>query len=244
MKQISRLDKFIANNSIYSRRQVKKLLQQGRVKLDNALVKDGALKLLAGQKVELDGKQLLDFGAIYLMLNKPLGVISATVDSQQPTVLGLIDEPYAKKLHLVGRLDKQTSGLLLLSNDGAFSAKICAPNSGFYKTYIVHTARDIKPDYEAQFAGGILLRNETTATRAAIFKQLAPRIAKLSIAEGRYHQVRRMFAAVGNHVLALKRVQIGNLKLDPSLKQGQYRPLSKQELQAFNSSSQLKTRQL
>jgi len=167
------------------------------------------------------------------MMNKPAGYVSATVDDESETVVSLIDEPYAEVLHLAGRLDKQSTGLLVLTNDGGWSRRVTEPESSIGKRYLVSTESEIAEDAVASFAEGIYFAFEDLTTLPADLEVLTPQTAIITIYEGRYHQVKRMFRAVGNRVLSLHRLSIGELELDDSLASGEYRLLSPAEVEMF-----------
>src|SRR5699024_3382527 len=152
----------------------------------------------------------------------------ASHDALHPTVFYFIDEPASQKLHIAGRLDIDTTGLVLLTDDGQWSHRITSPKHHCCKTYLVTVAEPLTPDKIKIFADGLLLQGEKQPTKPAVLDIIAPYCARLTISEGRYHQVKRMFAAVGNHVTALHRQQIGDIKLD--IEAGQYRPLTEQEI--------------
>lgn len=178
-------------------------------------------------------------GALYLMMHKPCGLLSATRDARHATVLSLLPEGLAARVHLVGRLDKDTSGLLLLTDDGDWSHRISSPARHCAKTYLATLAEPLQPAAEACFAAGIQLRGEARLTRPALLERLSPTLARVTLGEGRYHQVRRMFAALGNRVVTLHRERIGGLSLDPTLAPGQWRELDDTERAAVVAQSGL-----
>jgi len=167
------------------------------------------------------------------MLHKPEGVICANEDSEHPTVLDLINEPKKYSLQIVGRLDKDTTGLVLLTDDGQWNHQVTSPNKACAKTYLVRLKHPLKGDEVEQFNDGLLLKSETKKTRPATLIINDEFHATLSISEGRYHQVKRMFGAVGNRVETLHRQSIGAINLDPELTPGDYRPLTDDEIKAF-----------
>jgi 16S rRNA pseudouridine516 synthase len=167
------------------------------------------------------------------MLNKPQGVICATTDPGHRTVLDLLDVENKKGLHPAGRLDIDTTGLVLISDDGDWSHRITAPRHKCPKTYRVTLAEPLEEQVAAQFAEGIALHNEEKKTQPATLEILSPTEVRLTIGEGKYHQIKRMFAAVGNHVVALHREAIGALQLDEALAPGEYRQLSEEERNLF-----------
>lgn len=229
-----RLDKYIAHATAWSRSEVRGLLRAGRVQVDGRAVRDAGMALPAGAEVTLDGSPLAPRGPRYLMLNKPLGVVSATRDGGHRTVLDLLRGEDTEGLHLAGRLDADSSGLVLLTDDGQWSHRVKAPGR-HDKRYRVRTARPIAPDTAARFAEGLRLRGEEDRpTLPARLEVLAPCEALVWVREGRYHQVRRMFAATGNHVEALHREAVAGIELDPALAPGAWRPLTAAEIAAGN----------
>lgn len=225
-----RLDKFISHARPYSRSEVRQLLKAGRVAVNGQPVRDAGLALQAGDSVTLDGETVSLRGPRYFMLNKPLGVVSATRDGGHLTVLDLLRGEEREGLHLAGRLDSDSSGLVLISDDGQWSHRIKAPGR-HEKRYRVHTARPVSPDTVEQFAAGLRLRGEEDRpTLPARLQLLGPCEALVWLQEGRYHQLRRMFAAVGNHVEALHREAVAGIELDPALAPGEWRPLTAAEI--------------
>jgi 16S rRNA pseudouridine516 synthase len=224
-----RLDRFVSQATGLSRSQARALIRRGEILLDGLPVKDQARQVGGAQRVERAGATLALPGPLYLMLNKPCGLLSATSDSAQQTVLSLLPATLAARLHLVGRLDKATSGLLLLTDDGAWSHRVTSPNHHCAKTYIAQLAEPLVDDAERRLAQGLLLRNETAPLRPASLQRLDALRVQITITEGRYHQVRRMFAALGNRVVALHRQRIGGLTLDERLRPGQWRALTPAE---------------
>jgi 16S rRNA pseudouridine516 synthase len=228
-----RLDRFLIRRGIHSGKEVTRLLVEGKVLVDHEIETSGLRKIDRFSRVELDGEILQDQEAVYLMLHKPAGYLSATTDPLHPTVMELIDHPLRDELHLAGRLDRASTGLLLLTNDGRWSKRVTEPVEETPKVYQVTTRDVISPDTAAIFAQGIYFAYEDLTTRPAVLEILADRKAILTIHEGRYHQVKRMFHAVGNQVLGLHRESIGPLVLDSSLPSGKFRRLSEVEVAFF-----------
>ena len=164
------------------------------------------------------------------MLNKPEGYVCSTDDPDHPTVLYFLDEPVAHKLHAAGRLDIDTTGLVLMTDDGQWSHRITSPRHHCEKTYLVTLESPVSDDTAEHFAKGVQLHNEKDLTKPAVLEVITPTEVRLTISEGRYHQVKRMFAAVGNHVVGLHRERIGAIELDPDLAPGEYRPLTEEEI--------------
>lgn len=221
-----RLDRFVSQAAGVSRSQARTLIRQGGISVNGEPTKDAARRVCPGEVVEHRGARLGLPQPAYLMLHKPCGLLSATSDGRQTTVLSLLPPALAARVHLVGRLDKETSGLLLLTDDGAWSHRVSSPAHGCAKTYLAQLAEPLVADAEERLLQGLVLRREKVPTRPATLERLDATRVRITITEGRYHQVRRMFAALGNHVLALHRERIGGLVLDESLEAGQWRELS------------------
>ena len=229
-----RLDKFIAQQLGVSRAIAGREIRGSRVTVDGDIVKDSSFKLLPEHDVEYDGNTLVQqTGPRYFMLNKPQGYVCSTDDPDHPTVLYFLDVPVAHKLHAAGRLDIDTTGLVLMTDDGQWSHRVTSPRHECAKTYHVWLADPIAPETAELFAEGILLRSERDKTRPAKLELLGECEARLTIHEGKYHQVKRMFAAVGNKVIGLHREQVGDLVLDEALAPGEYRELTAEEIAAF-----------
>jgi 16S rRNA pseudouridine516 synthase len=227
-----RLDRFLGNLPNFSRQDVRHLLVSGRVCVDGQPVRDGRSEVRVFSRIELDG-QPLQAGKVarYLMLHKPVGVVSATEHPEHRTVLDLLEEP--QDLHLAGRLDLNTSGLLLLTNDGQWSRRATSPGSKQPKVYRVETRDEIDPACVDVFARGLYFAYEDLTTLPAVLEILAPRQARLTLFEGRYHQIKRMFGHFRNPVVSLHRQSVGAIELDPQLAPGQYRALTEQEVASF-----------
>lgn len=225
-----RLDKFVAHTTPHSRSEVRLLLRAGRLRVNGQPVKDAGLALGHADAVTLDGTLLTLRGPRYFMLNKPAGVVSATEDGEHRTVLDLLRGENPEGLHIAGRLDIDTTGLVLITDDGQWSHRVKAPGR-HEKRYRVQTARPIPDDAEAQFAGGLRLRGEEDQpTLPARLQKLGPCEALVWLQEGRYHQVKRMFAAIGNHVECLHREAVAGIELDLALSPGEWRPLTPGEV--------------
>lgn len=225
-----KLIKLIANLGYGSRKQVMAMFREGRI-----TVRDGAA-LSGEERVELaslriDGEPLDPLPGMVLMLHKPVGYTCSTQD-RGPLIYDLLPPRFRLRsptLSSVGRLDRDTSGLLLMTDDGALLHRIVSPKKSIPKVYEATLARDLRGDESDIFASGtLLLESETTPLAPASMEVIGPRHARLTVTEGRYHQVRRMFAAVGNHVEALHRSLIGGLDLD-GLEPGQWRLLGPAE---------------
>lgn len=228
----ARLDKILAASGFGTRKEVKKLIKEGLVTVDGEPAHDPGMHVdpdtqfiaVAGQDVEYRKH-------LYLMMNKPPGVITATADRSHPTVNGLLDPHLARRVFPVGRLDKDTEGLLLLTDDGKLAHAILSPRRKVEKEYIAVIDGPIGEAEKLAFEQGLVL-DDGTLTKPAKLKVLEdgahPRVA-VTLIEGKYHQVKRMFATLGRRVLHLKRIRIGPLVLDEALSPGDYRPLTPDE---------------
>jgi len=226
-----RLDKFLSQQLGVSRALVLRELRNKRVTVDGEIVKTGSMKISPEQRVEFDGNVLDQItGPRYFMLNKPQGYVCSTDDPDHPTVLYFLEEPVAYQLHAAGRLDIDTTGLVLMTDDGQWSHRITSPRHHCEKTYRVTLEHPLADDTAAQFEAGVQLHNEDSLTKPAQLEQIEDCLVRLTLSEGRYHQVKRMFAAVGNRVVALHRERIGEIVMDEDLEPGQYRPLTAQEI--------------
>ena len=227
-----RIDRFLSNLPRFNRKQVRLLLVEKRVRIDGKVVSDPHADVLEFSRVEVDD-ELLQVGkpARYFMLHKPSGCVSATRDPQHPTVLDLIHEPDKEDLHIAGRLDFNTTGLMLITNDGSWSRRLTQPKTKLPKDYYVETEQEIGPQYALKFTEGLYFAFEDLTTQPAELAVLGPTCARLSIVEGRYHQVKRMFGHFDNKVLRLHRESMGPLVLDSALKPGEYRALRTEEIQ-------------
>ena len=221
-----RLDKTIASQGTYSRKEVKELLRKSRVTVNGTVVKDPGTNVNPEEvEIAIDGTLLSYQEHVYLMLNKPKGVVSATEDRSQKTVLDLVPEDlYRPGLFPAGRLDRDTTGFILLTDDGDFAHRILSPKNHIRKTYVALLDHPLSPEDIAVLEEGVLLGDGTECLPAEI-ELLGDTMVQISICEGKYHQIKRMFAARGNEVKELMRTHMGALELDPDLEEGQCRPL-------------------
>ena len=226
-----RIDRFLSNLPCFNRQQVRLLLVERRIRVDGQVVNDPHFDVREFSRVECDG-QVLQAGkpARYFMLHKPQGCVSATRDPEHATVLDLIHEPDKDTLHIAGRLDFNTTGLMLITNDGSWSRRLTQPQTKLPKIYYIETEQPITPEYVQVFAQGLYFAFEDLTTLPATLELLTATSARLGIVEGRYHQVKRMFGHFNNKVLRLHREQMGPLALDNDLEPGQYRALSDAEI--------------
>ena len=228
---MQRLDKFLCDCGAGSRSQVKQILKSGRITVDGRVTGDGSLKF-DPEKVEicLDGQPLTVRGRLVVMLNKPAGYVTATEDDLSPTVMELLPPQY-RHLKPVGRLDKQTEGLLLFTDDGDLLHRLISPKKEVPKIYYAeHEGQATEADIAA-FAEGLALRDGTVC-QSAILEPLGPGKSRITVCEGKYHQVRRMMAARGMHVNYLERQQEAGLVLG-DLQRGQVRELTEEEIAAL-----------
>jgi 16S rRNA pseudouridine516 synthase len=224
-----RLDQFVATSTELSRKEAKRAITRSRVTVNGDICTAANRHLSREARVALDGRLLALPGERYLMMNKPAGVISATTDSTQPTALDLLPAELARDLHIAGRLDADTTGLLLLTTDGQWSHRVTSPRTDCPKTYRVTLSEPLTDDSVKALEQGLLLHNDPRPTRPASVEVVEDRVIDLTISEGRYHQVKRMLAAVGNHVERLHRLRIGSVAIDPGLEPGGYRELTREE---------------
>lgn len=228
-----RLDKYLADAGQGTRSQVKDLIRAGCVSVNGEPVKKGDIKLDAGYDVvELAGKRIVRYEYEYYMLNKPAGVVSATTDNRDKTVIELISEAKRRDLFPVGRLDKDTEGLLIITNDGILANNLLAPGKHVSKKYYAKVMGEVTEATVRMFEDGLDIGDDrvTAPAKLEIISAGEQSSVNISITEGRYHQIKRMFLAVGMEVLYLKRLSMGNVKLDDSLECGDYRRLTDEEI--------------
>lgn len=224
-----RLDYFISHCTGLSRKQAKQLIRDGAVQV-NGQSSVKANSSVDGVEVLLHGKPLQLPGHRYLMMHKPDGVVCSTDDPLHRTVLDLLPAELRRGLHVVGRLDRDTTGLVLLTSDGEWSHRLASPKYDCAKRYLVSCVEPVSDADLVALSDGILLRNDDKPTLPAMAERLTSHTLLLTLSEGRYHQVKRMLAARGNRVDALHRQQIGQIVLDPLLQPGDYRHLSAREI--------------
>lgn len=245
MSDKMRLDRFLANSGIGTRKEVKEILKKRKIKVNDVIIIDGSAHINENTDIIMYGEKEISYRPfVYIMMNKPNGVISATEDKEHRTVIDLLGEEYRTyNIFPVGRLDIDTEGLLLLTNDGQMAHNLLSPKKEVNKKYYVEV-RDpvLKIDIEKLEKGILLEENFVTKdskvevienSKISIDKtngQRNPSKVFITITEGKYHQVKRMFKAVGNKVIYLKRIEMGSLKLDPTLNPGKYRELTQKEI--------------
>jgi 16S rRNA pseudouridine516 synthase len=238
----TRLDRFISQHTGINRKDVRSLLAQGRLSVDGLPASDIHQFVDEFTHVILDKKTLQHKTPIYLMMHKPIGVVSATTDDKHTTVIDILKKTVLKKshteaevtrldihnLHLVGRLDFNTSGLILLTNDGRWSRKLTTPEHKIAKRYQVTLANPMHENYIHAFAEGMYFPFENLTTRPATLEIVDDHLAIVTLIEGRYHQIKRMFGRFQNPVVTLHRMAIGSLKLD--VESGEWRELTADEI--------------
>lgn len=230
-----RIDKMLSNVGLGTRKQIKQDAKNGLIKINDLTVKDSS-KIIDTEKdeVKYKGETVKYVQYIYLMMNKPQGVVSATEDNYDKTVIDLLeDEDKFYEPFPVGRLDKDTEGLLLITNNGQLAHDLLSPKKHVDKTYYVEVAEEVIEEDVKAFEEGVLLTEENYKTLPAklnIIESGYPSKCYVTIKEGKFHQVKRMFLAINNEVTYLKRVSMGPLKLDETLKLGEYRHLTEEEL--------------
>jgi len=225
-----RLDKFICKSTELTRNEAKKLLKTGLVLVNGEPVKNGATQVHENNTISIEGEVLTARTSRYIMMNKPLDTICSNVDEVYPSLLHFLDIDKAWDLHIAGRLDADTTGLVLITDDGRWSHNIISPKKQCFKTYRVALRDPLKLTTKEDFENGVQLQGEKSLTLPAKLEQISEKEVLLSISEGKYHQVKRMFAAVGNRVVGLHREQIGEISLDDDLDFGQWRYLTEEEV--------------
>ncbi len=236
-----RLDKLLAHLNCGSRKEVQAMIRAGRVQVNGTVERDPAAKVDSDSaQVMLDGQAQRYQAQRYYMLNKPAGVITASRDARHDTVLDLFPEEMRRGLFAVGRLDKDTEGLLIVTDDGALSHALMSPSRHVYKVYEAVVEGTLLPEAETRFETGLTLKDGTVCLPARL-ERLAvggEQRVRVTLREGKYHQVKRMIAAVGGVVVQLRRVQLGGLRLDPALTEGAFRALTERELELLQQPAQ------
>ncbi len=226
-----RLDKYLANSNVGTRKEVKKYIQQGLIKINDEVIKKIDYKVSETDEVLYKGENVNYTEFYYYMLNKPKGVISATEDREK-TVIDLIKSP-CKDLFPVGRLDKDTTGLLLITNNGKLAHNMLSPKKHVYKTYYAKIDGEVNDGHIDEFKNGVVINGDYKCKQAilTILRSGEQSEVLVKISEGKFHQVKKMFRSIGTTVTELKRMSFGELELDESLKEGEYRELLDTELE-------------
>ena len=236
MGELLRLDKYLADAGVGTRSQVKQMIRKGQISINGEPVKKPDQKVDGEKdKIEVMGKEIRYQKYRYLLLHKPSGYVSATEDKKEQTVLSLLPEELRKDLFPVGRLDKDTEGLLLLTNDGALAHRLLSPKKHVNKTYYALVQGRVTDEDQAAFLQGVDIGDEkdTLPAQLEILEAAEESRILLTIQEGRFHQVKRMFEARGKKVVYLKRISMGPLALEEGLKPGDYRELTEEEQEAL-----------
>lgn len=232
---MERIDKILSSALKISRSDVKRLMKKQCVTVSGVRVTDANAKIDPSSDIKLDGQPIVYKKHIYIMMNKPKGVISASEDKSLPTVVDLVPDSMKRSgLFPAGRLDADTTGFVLITDDGDFAHRILSPKKHVEKTYHALLEREISDSDIEQFKSGVELRDGTLCLEARL-ERLGERTVCVTIHEGKYHQIKRMFAALGNRVIELRRVKIGALPLDESLKEGECREITDSELDMITS---------
>ncbi|NLZ83457.1 MAG: rRNA pseudouridine synthase [Clostridiales bacterium] len=227
-----RLDKYLADMSVGSRSECKNYIRNGRVKVNSNIILDPNIKVKEEDMISFDDNIVSYEKYSYYMVNKPSGVVSATRDNHSETVLDLIVDKKHKDLFPVGRLDKDTEGLLLITNDGDLAHKLLSPKKKVDKVYYAKVNGIISDNDREAFAKGVIIGDGYTTLPASLHIINSAEVSELelTIHEGKFHQVKQMFEAVGKEVIYLKRLSMGSLVLDPKLRSGEYRFLTEEEI--------------
>ena len=235
-QKLLRLDKYLADMQYGTRSQIKEIIRKGRVTVDGVVVKSADMKVIPGINViTVDGESVSYAEIEYYMLNKPSGVVSATEDNSCRTVLDCIEDKQRKDLFPVGRLDKDTEGLLLITNDGQMAHALLSPKKHVDKTYYAEIDGDFNEEMKDKLETGVALGDFVTMPAVIRILETGQELSRIEITirEGKFHQVKRMFEAVGRNVTYLKRLSMGPLKLDETLLPGDYRVLTEEELRGL-----------
>lgn len=237
-----RIDKMLSNSGMGSRKQIKQDARKGFIEVNGIIEKDSS-KIIdtENDEIKYNGEVIKYTQFIYLMMNKPNGVVSATEDNYDKTVIDLLsEEDKFYQPFPVGRLDKDSEGLLLITNDGQLAHDLLSPKKHVDKTYYVEAEEEVTGEDVKAFEEGVVLKEDNYTTFPAklqIVESGYPSICLVTIREGKFHQVKRMFNAVNNEVTYLKRLSMGELRLDETLKAGQYRHLTEDELRVLREKS-------
>jgi len=227
----SRLDRFLNKSCAINSKNIRLMLAQQRIKVDGMVICNMGHIVHKFSHIEIDNKTVQRHEAVYFMQHKPVGVVCATKDNQHTTVLDLFEHPLKSELHIVGRLDLNTSGLVLLTNDSRWSERLMSPKHKVPKRYRVMLANPIDASYIEAFEKGMYFEYEDITTLPAKLSILSTYQADVELLEGKYHQIKRMFGRFNNPVVHLHRYAVGNLWLDKSLNEGEIRALLASEVE-------------
>ena len=227
-----RLDKYLCKSTELTKLEAVQRIQNGEVSVNSVVVLDESTQVHESNAILLNGDALTLREFRYILMHKPAGTICSNIDEVYPSLFTYLEVDKASELHIAGRLDADTTGLVLITDDGRWSFNITLPTKSCKKVYRVTLSRDIKDDVADKFKVGVQLQGEKNPTRPAELEVVSPKEVLLTITEGKFHQVKRMFAAVGNRVVGLHREQIGEVSLD--VEEGQWRYLTKDEVSSFS----------
>ncbi len=230
-----RLDKFLCDTLNMTRSDAKKAISSKRVVVDGKIIKSASVHVSEDAEVQLDGQSVVYQKFVYIMLNKPAGYVCANLDSKNKTVFDLLPADYRKKdLFVCGRLDKDTTGLVLITNNGEVAHRLLSPNKCVFKEYLVGSREKVNREDIRLFEEGIKLKDGMVC-KPAYYEEISPGLGIMKISEGKFHQIKRMFFAIRNEVITLHRNSIHGLRLDPMLKIGECRYLSEEEIASIEA---------
>jgi len=227
-----RLDKFVCKSTEYTNAEAIQLIHDGQLKVNDEVMSNEAAQVHENNTITLNGALLKARRFRYLLMHKPLGAICSNVDEGYPSLFNTLEIDKVSELHVAGRLDVDTTGLVLITDDGRWTYDIITPSKNCQKVYRVGLSRDLSEGLIEKFKEGLQLQGESQLTLPANLQVLSQKEARLTITEGKYHQVKRMFTAIGNRVTSLHREKIGEISLDIPL--GQWRYLTKDEVRSFS----------
>ena len=231
-----RLDKYLANHAGLSRSEARSAIKTGIVTVNGDIILSIGQKIQESDAIFVLNQEVVISGETYIALHKPSDVICSNEDEEHDTVIDIVPDFDDIDLHIAGRLDKDTTGVVLLSSDGKWVHKVTSPNYNCQKVYELETADPIEEELVEKFKEGIVLKDSPKPTAPAVLEILEEKKARLTLTEGRYHQVKRMFGACGNKVISLHRFSVGQVTVD-GLEEGEYRELTKDEIESFASKS-------
>ncbi|UPR34269.1 pseudouridine synthase [Vibrio cyclitrophicus] len=231
-RRLMRLDKYLCKSTELTKLEAVQQIQNGKVSVNSVVVLDESTQVHESNAILFNGDALTLREFRYILMHKPAGTICSNIDEVYPSLFNYIEIEKASELHIAGRLDADTTGLVLITDDGRWSFNITLPTKSCKKVYRVTLSRDIKDDVADKFKVGIQLQGEQKLTRPAELEVITSKEVLLTITEGKFHQVKRMFAAVGNRVVGLHREQIGDIRLD--VEAGQWRYLTEDEVSSFS----------
>jgi len=231
MLSAMRLDKFVCKSTELTKNEAIQLINAGELRVNGDVSINEATQVHENNKITLNGERLKPRSFRYILMHKPAGTICSNIDEIYPSLFNHIDVEKASELHIAGRLDADTTGLVLITDDGRWSFNITTPTKQCEKVYRVGLYRPIADDVVIKFENGVKLQGEQKLTMPAVLDVISPKEVLLTITEGKFHQVKRMFAAVGNRVVSLHREKVGKISLDVEV--GQWRYLTADEVQSF-----------